>query len=79
MLAVKVNRSGLEEDVVTAEDEEEEEGEGAEEKGVEKSWLVHITLESGHGLAVRDRTGRAWCGTAREQRLYHLASKTVLK
>ena len=23
----------------------------------QQTWLVHITLESGHGLAIRDRTG----------------------
>lgn len=26
-------------------------------KQSQQTWLVHITLESGHGLAIRDRTG----------------------
>ena len=37
-------------------EEEREEGERA---GPPQSWLVHITLKSGHGLAIRDRTGRS--------------------
>ena len=38
---------------------ERREGEKGEGKkvGLPQNWLVHITLKSGHGLAIRDRTG----------------------
>ena len=54
----QVQRVGLDTDEEDYDGEESRKGERELVKGrAHQKWLVHITLESGHGLAVRDRTG----------------------
>ena len=52
----QVHKAGLELEMGNGEGGEEGRGERGQGE-VKHDWLIRITLESGHGLAIRDRTG----------------------